>query len=420
LALLFYIAVFVSLMALRYRTATGGRLSEKRDTQGRAYYEGFSITDTLTKSPETPHNHRNVLNLGLKLDRPAFFRIRRTSALLDPLELLGLAKYIDGIPGAGLVFVGEHPDDLHELIDNPSVKEAIDEIFMDYHAEKIVCFGRKIWVRLRGMSLENYDETVRDALLDRLSKIARVAKENAEKREGTKREFHGALRLPWVMAAHLLLLGGGILAAFSLIIENTSYLFLQPHIFWIVALCLAVLLSALWVAALYKFLRRTMWTTLALMDFILIGLTGIVLLSVAGIHAANRHLPQPPAVHINSHVKHALCNIRCYATLQSEGPSPGSGGQFAGAPSDVNWSGEECRPENRRRFVIDMRKESRCIERIDYNFTLWTALIPELDRPLVLRVTQEEFDKITTGDPIRIPLYRGALGLRWVDKDGWH
>ncbi len=404
--ILFYMAVLVSLLVLRYRAATGHRMSEKRDGLGRVYYEGVNIVEAV-KRPESPRGGRSVVDIGLKLDRPFFFRIRRLSALPVMLEHMKLAEYVDGIPGAGLAFVAEHPDDLRELINNRTAREAIYDIFVHYEAEKIVCFGQRIWVRLRGARLKNYNGTMRSALLSRLWEIAHVAQENEQARAGTGREFHGALRLPWVMAAHLALLACGIFAGFYLLIDD-RVTFLNPVTLWVYGFLLAIPLSLLWVNILYKFLRRTMWTILALADFILLGLTGIVLLSVSGIYAANRYLPQPPAVHINSYVDNTVCSIRCHVT---------TGGHGIGW--DAKLSGEECRAEHRNKLIVGMRQQSRCLERIDYDFTLLTAPVPDMDKSLKIRVTREDFDTITLGDPVSIAVYRGAFGLRWIDKDEW-
>ncbi len=394
MALLFYISVFVSILVLRYRIATGKRLSVKSDEKGRSYYEGTNIIEAV-KNPDSKNRRRSVIDLGLDMGCSAYFRIRRKTLMLRFLQHFGLAQELSDTVSKDLVFIADHPDDLHDLTLNSEVMHAVEKIFSFPETERLICFGSKIWVKLRGIGLEESREKLHESILRNLWEIKRAVEENAARRSENRR-FSGARRLPWIMAAHLAMLGCGVLLVLQFITYDTSHP-VEPGSLRGASVLLTMIWSVLWLVLLHVLLKRTMWTILALADFFAIGFTGILFLSFLGLYNANIYLPQAAPLPHGAVIAEKRCTINCYATAH-------------------HLSGEECGPEDRRRIIVELRKKSRCINQIEHEYSI-TVVLREYDLPPVrIKIGQEEFDRAEEGGIWEIPVYPGALGRPWFDR----
>jgi hypothetical protein len=399
MVLLVYLAVFVVIFLIRYRSMSGGSLKLQTDDAGRDYY--------LTTNPVSKKSPNSNICLGLPLEEKLFFKIAPEGRLSRLLKSLGVAEEFqtgDSNTDA-LLFVSDDPALFQDLMQSPKVQTAIKKLNGRHNKIKLRAFGHRLWLEADNTP-PGWLKQNRDIVLAHLWEIADIASKNAQMSSRTAPLFSYAQRAAFLMVLHATFLTGGI-AGFFAYAAGDIEMMNMPR-FLMATLALVPLIAGLWIVLLTVSLRRSMWLVLALGDFILIGLAGLAfsvpLLSLE----ANRRLPQaPPTLH-SQPLQSKSCSVYC---RRKQGKSTST--------RTYNLTTAECLPGARDTKVQNLQRSDHiCRYSASLKYTLrFAPFHAAQEKPFTLQTNSAQFDAGQKGDLYDIPVYPGALGHAWLDQE---
>ncbi|MDP2206867.1 MAG: hypothetical protein Q8K65_11235 [Alphaproteobacteria bacterium] len=399
MVLLVYLAVFAIVFFIRYRSISGGSMSLQAGEAGRDHY--------LTISPVSKKSANFNIRLGLPLDEKLFFKIAPEGRLSRILKSLGVAEEFqtgDSKTDA-LLLVSDDPALFEDLMQSPQIRTAIDTLSARHGNIKLRAFGHRLWLEADNTP-PDWLEKNRDTVLAHLWEIADIAAKKAQMSARAAPLFSYAQRAAFLMVLHATLLTGGI-AGFVAYSTGDIEMMNMPR-FLMATLALVPLAAGLWIVLLTMCLRRSMWLVLALGDFILIGLAGLIfsvpLLSLE----ANRRLPQAPPTLYSQPLLDKSCSVHC---RRKRGKNT--------TTRTYDLTPAECRAGARDAKIQSLkRSDSVCGYSASMRYKLrFAPFHAEQDKPYVLQASAAQFDAGQRGDVYDIPVYPGALGHAWLDEE---
>lgn len=397
---LIYLAVFALVFFIRYRSMSGAGMKLHVDNDGRTHFE--TSVSAGKKSPNF-----NV-RIGMPCDQKLYFKIAPEGGMSRLLKAIGVAdEFQSGDRETDkLLFVSDDPLLFQDILKSDGLRGALRQLVSRHKKIKIRAFGHRIWLEANGVPAGWLNQN-RSDILAYLWEISNAASQSAELRADAAPRFSYAQRAAFFMVMHATLLTGAIFGFLAFIfgdmhVENLQRLIASSAV-------LIPLAAGIWIVLMLGALRRSMWLVLALGDFILIGLAGLILTIPLLAIEANQNLPQGPAVVQQKQLMAKQCSLHCSKKRRKR----------SSTSRDYPFSATECEPANRQ-IRIDMLKDTdsicrnRATMRYKLTFPAWRS---DDNAPYVLDVDAARFDTSKRGDAFNIPVHPGALGSPWIDED---
>jgi hypothetical protein len=397
--LLVYLAVFAFVFFIRYRSLSGGSMNLQVDESGRSYYQRID--------PVSKKSANFNIRLGLPLDERLFFKIAPEGRLSRLLKSLGVAEEFqtgDSKTDA-LLFVSDDPALFGDLMQSPQMRGALDTLTARHSKIKLRAFGHRLWLEAYNTP-PGWLEKNRDTILTHLWEIADISAKNARMSAREAPRFSYAQRAAFFMVLHATLLTGGIAGFAAYAAGDIEMMNMQR--FLMATLALVPLAAGLWIALLAIFLRRSMWLVLALGDFILIGIAGLVLSVPLFSLELNRRLPQAPPTLYSQPLLDKSCSVHC---RRKRGKST--------TTRTYDLTPAECRATARDAKVQSLKQsDSVCSYSASLRYKLrFEPFHADQDKPYILKASAAQFDAGQRGDVYDIPVHPGALGHAWLDQE---
>jgi hypothetical protein len=325
---LVYLAVFAAVFFFRYRSLSGAGMSLKTDDAGRRYFLAASRT-----SKNSPNFN---VRIGLPTPEKLFFRIAPESLLSRLLKALGVAEeFQSGDPETDrLLFVSDDPALFEDLLRVQTVRAGLEALMAVHNKVRLRAFGHRLWLEADNTP-PGWAEKNREAVLARLWELANAHAQRMQMPSAHEvPRFSPAQRAAFFMVLHATLLGGGI-AGFTVYAAGDAEM-LNMKRFLMATLALVPLAAGCWIVLMSVSLRRSMWLVMALGDFILIGLAGLLLSVPLFALEANRRAPQAPPVLYSQPLADKNCTVHC---RRKQGKST--------TTRNYNLTPAECTPERR-------------------------------------------------------------------------
>jgi len=399
MAIFIYITIFLTILFLRYRKASGGAMVEKFDDDGNLIYEGQTKWES----------GRGTVDLGVALTQSTYFRILRPTPMLELLARLNIAEMFcpeSTREGAGetkkdLVFISDHPHDFRDLVLSEDAYHALSEIVAIPGVERIYAFGKKIWVQMSDVSQGRYDKEFRPKILAGLQELGRALDGIAKKRKEEGRVSHLALRLLFFMAVHMMIFCFMLTAVMTVAFGDA--LLLDRGAFFLMSSVATVAVIVFWMALMALTLKRTMWLVVGLGDFLLIGLAGFLMAIPLMLYEANIKMQQGEAEYSQVRLLGKTCHIACM---------PGTGRQthfFDMTDETV------CRAEEERSAYLKQLQElePNCRQNAEIRFYLVLAH-EESGHQFSVPVAEDVHDAANENMSYAAPVYPGALRHPWI------
>jgi len=397
--LVIYIVLFAVVFLLRYRSFSGGGMSLQVDDKGRTYYHA--------QQPVSKKSPLLNVRVGLPTDTRLFFRVAPETVLSRLLKGLGVAEeYQTGDAKTdALLFVSDDPALFQDLMQSPRVRTAVDTLMAQSQKVRLRAFGHRLWLEVDSVTPQWIEEN-RQKILTHLWEISDIAAKCAEMSLDQGPFISYAQRAAFFMVLHATLLAGGIAGAFAYAGGDVGMLDISR--FMTASLALVPLAAGLWILALLAALKRSMWLVMALGDFILIGLAGLVLSVPLLTQEANRRLPQAPPVMQNKPLLQKSCSVHCSKRRRKSSTT-----------RTYNLSPSECLPVVREARMAELRDgdyvcASSAKLRYKLSFPSWHA---EGGETFTMSAGPQLFDAGERGDNYDFLVHPGALGHAWIDED---
>ncbi|HRJ65922.1 MAG TPA: hypothetical protein PLW48_02205 [Alphaproteobacteria bacterium] len=397
--LIIYIAIFAIVFFMRYRALSGGSLTLQVDDKGRSYYE--------TRQPVSKKSANFNIRVGLPVDTRLFFKVAPETAMSRFLKSIGVAEEFEtgDAKTDALLFVSDDPALFQDLMQAQNVRTAIDTLMAQARKARLRAFGHRLWLEVDNVPA-GWIESNRQKILTHLWEISDIATKRAQTTLDTAPFFSYAQRAAFFMVLHATLLTAGIIGALAYAGGDVNMLDISK--FMMASLALVPLTAGLWVFALLASLKRSMWMVVALGDFILIGLAGLVLSVPLLTQEANRRLPQAPPSVQSQPLLQKSCEVHCKKRRRKRSTSRSYPLGEAG-----------CMPGAREREVAALRDtDSICASsaklRYKLSFPSWKQDGGEM---FTMDAGPQLFDAGQRGDYYDFAVHPGALGHAWLDED---
>lgn len=397
--LLIYLAIFAAVFFIRYRSLSGGGMSLHVDDKGRSYY--LSQKPVSKKSP-----YLNV-RIGLPTDARLFFKIAPETLMSRLLKGLGVAEEFEtgDKKTDALLFVSDDPALFQDLMQSPRVRTAIDTLMAQGKKIRLRAFGHRLWLEVDNV-LPTWIDSNDTKILTHLWEISDIASKRAETTLENTPRISYAQRAAFFMVLHATLLTAGIAGAIAYAGGDINMLNMTR--FMTAALALVPLATGLWILALLAALKRSMWLVVALGDFILIGLAGIVLSTPLLAQEANRRLPQAPPTVISKPLLQKTCSVHCSKRRRKSSTT-----------RTYDLSPSECLPVVREARMAELRDSDYvCASSAKLRYKLsFPSLRAEGSEVFTMSAGPQLFDAGERGDNYDFLVHPGALGHAWIDED---
>lgn len=397
--LVIYLVLFAVVFLLRYRSFSGGGMALRVDDKGRTYYQA--------QQPVSKKSPLLNVRIGLPTDTRLFFRVAPETLLSRLLKSIGVAEeYQTGDAKTdALLFVSDDPALFQDLMLSPRVRTAVDTLMAQSQKVRLRAFGHRLWLEVDGVMPQWIDDN-RQKILTHLWEISDIAAKRAEMSLDHGPFISYAQRAAFFMVLHATLLTGGIAGAIAYAGGDVGMLDISRFIK--ASLALVPLAAGLWILALLAALKRSMWLVMALGDFILIGLAGLVLSVPLLTQEANRRLPQAPPVMQSKALLEKSCSVHCSKRRRKSSTT-----------RTYDLSPLECRPGNREQRLAALRESDYVCAasaklRFKLSFPSWHA---EGGEAFTMDAGPELFDAGNRGDLYDFAVHPGALGHAWIDED---
>src|SRR6218665_1687506 len=265
---LIYLAVFAFVFFIRYRSMSGAGMKLHVDNDGRTHFE--SSASAGKKSPNFN------IRIGMPCEQKLYFKIAPEGGMSRLLTAIGVAdEFQSGDRETDkLLIVSDAPRFFPDILKWEGWRAALHQLVSRHKQIKIRAFGHRIWLEANDVPRGWLDQH-RSDILAYLWGISNAASQSAELRADTAPRFSYAQRAAFFMVMHATLLTGAIFGFLAFIfgdmhVENLTRLVMSSG-------ALIPLAAGIWIVLMVSLLRRSMWLVLALGDFILIGLAGLVL-----------------------------------------------------------------------------------------------------------------------------------------------
>ncbi len=397
---LIYLAVFALVFFIRYRSMSGAGMKLHVDDGGRTHFES-----SASAGKKTPNVN---VRIGMPCARKLYFRISPEGGMSRMLKAIGVADEFQSGDRAtdNLLFVSDDPLLFQDILKSDALQDALNQLVSRHKKIKIRAFGHRLWLEADNVPPGWLDQH-RSDILAYLWEISNAACQSADLRAEAAPLFSYAQRAAFFMVMHATLLTGAVFGFLAFIfgdmhVENLQRLVLSSG-------ALIPLAAGVWIVLMISALHRSMWLVLALGDFILIGLAGLVLTIPLLAIEANQRLPQAAATIQQKPLTAKQCSLHC-SKKRRKGSS---------TTRDYPFSAAECEPANRQ-IRIEMLKDtdSLCRNRATMHYKLtFPAWRSDDNAPYMLGVDAARFDSSKRGDTFAIPVHPGALGAPWIDED---
>lgn len=397
---LLYFTAFM--LVLHVRHLRGEWINSKIGDGNRRHAEFIKMTDSRKQ-----HFH---VRIGIACAEKISFKIVPETGLFRLLKKIGLADEFQ----AGddqidkMLFIGDDTAMFKELMRSSHALNALRILTTSHDNIQIRAQGKNIWLEADGVSAGWLDTHRQNALIY-LWEIAHAAEKITAEQCVTTR-FSPAQRAAFFMALHATFLTGGIYSLIGFGFDHIHTENKMPLI--VMGLGLVPLAAGMWFLFMKLALRRSMWLVAAAADFIFIGLVGITLMLPLLTIEANQKLPQGTPTTLEKTLIGKQCFLKCKRRFFEQVLFR------RGYATYIMLSEQDCRPEAREEKLKEMKEKFyRCRANAEFKYQLAFSPWYRDDKKLyVPHVSAEIFDASTTGDVFTVPVYPGALGIRWVNE----
>lgn len=395
-----YLIILLAVFCYRYIPASGRHLSSTLDAKGRQYYQ--------RQQAQGKSKTKFRVQLGLPLEEKIYFSIGPEGRIAKILRALGVAiEYQSGNADFDrqFLFTSDDPALFEDIMRKPEMQSAIEALQKCHPAFHLRAFGNRIWVEVRDVNARWLDKN-RDTVLQHVWEIAQIITQHSRTNTQASRVPSFAQRTLILMFLHLAFLICGIAGFFAHGIGSVEIISMKN--FLLAALALIPLAAALWIVFMTFWLKRSMWQIIALADFILIGLAGLVFLVPVSALEANRRLPQAPPVVYSQTLAQKTCTLHC---KRKQGKSS--------TTRDYPLAAADCHPDRRPQKRAQLKQQdSICQSSANFKYSMtFNPWVPSMTKPYRLQASQAQFDSGARGTLFYFPLNPGALGHAWIDTD---
>ncbi|MDY0008481.1 MAG: hypothetical protein RBS08_02130 [Bdellovibrionales bacterium] len=397
---LIYLIILLAVFCYRYIPASGRNMSRKLDAQGRTYY--------LRMQPLGKSKQSYQIQLGLPLEEKIYFSIGPEGKIARLLKAMGVATEYqtgDSTFDKKFLFTSDDPALFEDIMRKPEMRTAIEILRKSHATFRLRAFGTRIWIEVRNVKASWLDKN-QETVLAQLWETAQIVTQHTRMSAQETRVPSFAQRTIIFMFLHLAFLICGIAGFIAHGIGSVEIISMKNFLF--AALALVPLAIGLWISFMTLWLGRSMWKIIALADFILIGIAGLVFLMPIAAIEANRRLPQPPPTVYSQTLAQKTCTLHC---KRKQGKSS--------TTRDYPLSATDCQPQRRAQKRAQLVQQDRiCQSSANFKFNLtFNPWMPGMTTPYRLQASQPQFDGGERGTVFYFPLNPGALGHAWIDTD---
>jgi hypothetical protein len=245
------------------------------------------------------------------------------------------------------------------------------------------------------------------AIADQISKTSHYLGENFKSNRNLAFTF---------LAAHAALFCLGIFG--WIFVAKDEYAFASPHELKDLMTQVGVALCAAWAVVIVILFKKTAWMNWVLGDFLLFGIIGIMLSAPQVIRALNIYLPQPPPAYYAMPVYRKICKVTCYKECGSHAR------KYAPEVCNAEYilaSEDEWSPADREAQFLKIRGSNPvCLHNMKYEYSVEVREWDGSNRLRQIRIPSAVFDSLKPGDEVNILVFKGALGISWMDIGSMH
>ena len=385
-------------LVFHVRHLRGEWMNFKIGEDGRRYFESRKIISARTQL----FNVRT----GIDCSKHLHFKIVPEKGMLRFLKKLGLVDEFQAGDNKidKLLFISDDPAIFAEIMQKQIIRSALHTLQARHANIKIRAQDRRIWIEAKGVTADWLD-THRTEILAYLWEIAQAGENVAERYATTGPRFTYAQRASFFTIVHITLLSGGIYGVIGLSLDSIHVEKTAPLV--IMGLSLIPLAVGVWISLMRTVMRRSMWLLVALGDFIVIGFAGLLLLLPLMAVEANQRLPQGPAARLEKKLLGKQCYLYCQWSYNRRRP----GDQYHFTP-------QMCTAANLKPHLDALKeKNPRCqSDGTMYYLLKFEPWYSNETEPHIHRTSAALFEASTVGDSFAVPLYPGALGVRWFNE----
>lgn len=293
----------------------------------------------------------------------------------------------------------DFPEDAEQLLASPEIVQALQEIMAKpiayLHMDKT-----RLWVGYK-KTADVTPELVEE-VYQCLERLVELWQKTVAHRCLSKVYLNRRLLAYSLMSVHYGLLLLVILQPFLVLLDGV--LTLDNGKLGVLGLGLGLALCLCWLLIIHVFLLRTPWLPKVLIDFILIGAIPMVFTGISLLRAANVHLPQPEPYPSPVLVLEKRCARNYEGHIVRFIPEEHLGERYI--------TEEACLPTHRP--YIQRRKRFKTVVSNNYYDFVLRVSGEEIGTQYI-GVPPDLFDRVQSGEYVKLLIYTGAFGLRWID-----
>jgi hypothetical protein len=400
MTLLIYLVLFLAVLYLRRRHLIGAHMKSQM-MDGAEYFHHISY-DGKKRTAATVY-------IGLPLAFSQHVVIRRERwyhRFLKSVNLAQDAETGDNTLDRDLFFISDTPAHLDDMIRSEKFRAAINTLFNGLRVHSLHAMGTRLWVRCEKAKTADCT-TARDR--QHLAALSDIANEmDAAARQSIQSEsFFSRARLAiGAMVAHAGLICLGTLGFLPLWME--SYQITNPMSFTAFSVTLAAFFAVGWFWILAIVFGGSSWFPLVIVDFILMGLIGIILST--GLLARQANIvfdTRPPELHHQA-LQFKACTLTC---------SRSAGKRRRSTTHEL--SGSDCSAAQRPATLAYYKtRDNKCNSSASFNYQMY--LKPwhtSQGMSFSYSVDAPAYDAAQIGDIYTVPAHPGLFGHEWVDTN---
>ncbi len=400
--LLLYIFVFSVACLWRVYRVTGRHLKVRHEDGGHSYLECISSI----------RRGKITVFLGVDVGESAPFIVRREHWIHRLSKLLCLTKEIElghKEVDKKIFFSTQNTEGIATYFSKPQVVEALKKLFFNYSIVGLQCHGKRLWISCPYINKNDYTQSFIQERVKQLRVIAAWLPVETNKTLETNPGYFTQSRISMAfMVIHMALFIFGFFALFGMAAESTAIID-TGHLIDI-QLRYIFLTGLIWLTAIIVLLIGSSWFPLVLLDFLLVGVVGLVFSVAPIVREANIELDNGAPTYYESKVTTKSCSMTCSSFNRKRKKST------THSLTEDQCLGPAMRMSTQHTFEETV--DFKCGIEASFAYTL------ELDNwkkprgeKFSFSTTSALYDTIMVGDLMCIPSHPGALNMEWVYTD---